>query len=189
MDENAYGSRRTPHHRRDLGVVHPDDHARFALLGVMANLQPLWAANDPILPDNTMAMIGPGRASWTYAFRSLIDAGAPWCINSDWSVTTLNPFEIIGTAVTREPPRHRGRAAPFFPDQRMTVEEAVLGYTTHAAAASWRGHYSGALRPGFSADLILLDRDIFTCPVEEIAATQVLLTLFKGRVVQQADPT
>ena len=170
-------------------LVHPDDHARFAALGVMANLQPLWAANDPILPDNTMAMIGPGRASWTYAFRSLIDAGAPWCINSDWSVTTLNPFEIIGTAVTREPPRHRGRAAPFFPDQRMTVEEAVLGYTTHAAAASWRGHYSGALRPGFSADLILLDRDIFTCPVEEIAATQVLLTLFKGRVVHQADPT
>lgn len=168
-------------------VVHPADLQRFADLGVMANLQPLWACNDPILPDHTMAMIGPDRATWTYPFRSLIDAGAPYCINSDWAVTTLNPFEIIGTAVTREPPRKRGQAAPFFPDQCMTVEEAVLGYTTHAAAASWRGHYSGALKAGFSADLILLDRDIFTCPTEAIAETTVLLTVFKGRIVHRVD--
>ena len=101
-------------------------------------------------------------------------------------MTTLNPFEIIGTAITREPPRHRGRAAPFFPSERMTIHEAVLGYTTHAAAACWRGQYSGALRPGFSADLIVLDRDIFTCDPYAIAETQVLLTLFKGRAVHRA---
>ncbi len=98
-------------------VVHPDDRPRFAALGVMANLQPLWAASDPIIPDDTMAMIGGARAPWTYAFRSLIEAGAPYCINSDWAVSTLNPFEIIGTAVTREPPRRRGRSEPFFPDE------------------------------------------------------------------------
>ena len=167
-------------------LVHPDDRPRFAALGVMANLQPFWACTDPIIPDDTMAMIGPARAPWTYANRSLIDAGAPWCINSDWAVTTLNPFEIIGTAITREPPRHRGRAAPFFPAERMTIHEAVLGYTTHAAAACWRGHYSGALRPGFSADLIILDRDIFTCDPYAVAETQVLLTLFKGRAVHRA---
>lgn len=167
-------------------LVHPDDRPRFAALGVMANLQPLWACNDPIIPDDTMAMIGPARAAWTYANRSLIDAGAPWCINSDWAVTTLNPFEIIGTAITREPPRHRGRAAPFFPSEQMTIHEAVLGYTTHAAAACWRGHYSGALCPGFTADLIILDRDIFTCDPYEVADTQVLLTLFKGRAVHRA---
>ncbi|MEO5613697.1 MAG: amidohydrolase family protein, partial [Cypionkella sp.] len=107
-----------------------------------------WACNDPIIPDETMLMIGSARAAQTYAFRSLIDAGAPYCINSDWAVTTLNPFEIIGTAVTREPPRARGVAEPFFPDQRLTVAEAVLGYTTHAAAACWRGHYTGALKLG-----------------------------------------
>ena len=167
-------------------MVHPDDLERFGALNVMANLQPLWACNDPVIPDETMAMIGPARAKWTYPNRSLIDAGAPWCINSDWAVTTLNPFEIIGTAITREPPRHRGRAEPFFPDQRMTIEEAVLGYTTHAAAACWRGHYTGALRPGFSADLIALDRDILTCDPYAIAETRVLLTLFKGRAVHRA---
>lgn len=167
-------------------LVHPDDRPRFAALNVMANLQPLWACNDPVIPDDTMAMIGPARAPWAYANRSLIDAGAPWCINSDWAVTTLNPFEIIGTAITREPPRHRGRAAPFFPAERMTIDEAVLGYTTHAAAACWRGNHTGALRPGFSADLIMLNRDIFTCDPHTVAETQVLLTLFKGRAVHRA---
>ena len=63
-----------------------------------------------------------------------------------------------------------------------------MGYTTHAAAACWRGHHTGALRPGFSADIILLDRDIFTCNPSVISDTQVLLTLFKGRAVHRAAP-
>lgn len=167
-------------------LVHPDDRPRFAALGVMANLQPLWACTDPIIPDDTMAMIGPDRAPWTYAFRSLIDAGAPYCLNSDWAVTSLNPFEIMGTAITREPPRHRGRAAPFFPAERLTIDEAILGYTTHAAAACWRGGYTGALKPGFSADLIVTDRDLFTCDPHAVAETQVFLTLFQGRSVHRA---
>ena len=167
-------------------LVHPDDRPRFAALGVMANLQPLWACNDPIIPDDTMAMIGPDRADWTYAFGSLLDAGAPYCLNSDWAVTTLNPFEIMGTAITREPPRHRGRAKPFFPQERLTIEQAILGYTTHAAAACWRDGMTGALKPGYSADLIVLDRDIFTCDPYAIAETEVLLTLFKGRRVHAA---
>lgn len=167
-------------------VVHPDDISRFAALGVMANLQPLWAANDPVVPDATQAMIGPGRGLWTYPFRALIEAGAPFCINSDWSVSTLNPFEIIGTAVTREPPRARGRAEPFFPEQRMTVEDCLLGYTVNAAAACWRGGFSGRLRPGFSADLIVTDRDITACDPYAIAETRVELTLLEGREVWRA---
>lgn len=167
-------------------LVHPDDRPRFARLGVMANVQPLWAAYDPVVPDETIAMIGPDRAPWTYAFRSLIDAGAPFCINSDWAVTTLNPFEIIGTAITREPPRCRGRCEPFFPEERLSVAEAVMGYTTHAAAACWRPGFTGALKPGFSGDMILIDRDIFTTDPYAIAGTEVLLTVFRGKVVYQA---
>ena len=151
----------------------------------MANMQPLWAAHDPVIPEPTFGMIGPSRLPYTYPFRSLIDAGAPFCISSDWAVTTLNPFEIIGAAVTREPPRRRGRAAPFYPDQRLTVAEAVQGYTTGAAAACWREHYTGQIRPGYSGDLIVLDRDILTCDPYEIAETEVLLTLFKGREVHR----
>ena len=161
-------------------LIHPADRHRFRDLGVMANFQPLWAANDHVIPDVTMAMIGAERGPWTYATRSLIDAGAPFCIGSDWAVTTLNPFQIIGTAITREPPRARGRAAPFFPGERMTIEEAIAGYTTHAAAACWRGHMTGRLSPGFSADLIVLDRDILAGDPYAVAETRVLATLFKG---------
>lgn len=168
-------------------LVHPGDRPRFRDLGVMANVQPLWAAYDPVVPDETMAMIGRDRAPWTYAFRALIDAGAPFCINSDWAVTTLDPFEIIGTAVTREPSRRRGRAEPFFPAERMSVTEAVLGYTVHSAAACWRSGCTGMLKPGYSGDLILLDRDIFACDPYEIAETKVLLTLFRGNEVHR-DP-
>jgi predicted amidohydrolase YtcJ len=62
-----------------------------------------------------------------------------------------------------------------------------MGYTAHAAAACWRGGFTGRLCPGFSADLILLDRDILTCPAQEISGTTVLLTLFKGREVFRHD--
>ena len=154
----------------------------------MANFQPLWACNDPVIPDQTMAMIGMERAPWTYATRSILDLGAPFCINSDWPVTTLNPFEIISTAVTREPPRRRGRSEPFFAEEAMTVEEAVAGYTIHTAAACWRSDFTGQLRPGFSADAIILDRDIFACDRHAIAETEVLATLFKGRFVHSAAP-
>lgn len=173
------------HQIAHVEVVDPADIPRFAALGVMANMQPLWAANDPIIPEPTWDMIGPARLPFTYPFRRLIDAGAPFCLNSDWAVTTLNPFEIIGTAVTREPKRSRGRAEPFFPHQRLSVAEAVQGYTTGAAAACWREGYTGQIRPGFSGDLIVLDRDIFTCDPYEIAETRVLLTLFKGRTVHR----
>ena len=173
------------HQIAHVEVVDPADMPRFAALGVMANMQPLWAANDPVIPEPTWDMIGPARLPNTYPFRSLIDAGAPFCLSSDWAVTTLNPFEIIGTAVTREPPRSRGRTAPFHPEQRLTVAEAVQGYTTAAAAACWRGHFTGQITPGFSGDLIMLDRDILTCDRYAIAETQVLLTLFKGREVHR----
>jgi predicted amidohydrolase YtcJ len=181
----ANGSWPSLHQIAHVQMVDPADMPRFAALGVMANMQPLWACADPIIPDDTMAMIGPARAPCTYAFRSLLNAGAPYCINSDWPVTTLNPFEIIGTAVTREPSRMRGHAAPFFPQERLTVMECVSGYTIHAAAASWRGDLCGVLRPGLSADFIILDRDIFSCDPYAIAETEVLLTVLEGRIVWQ----
>jgi predicted amidohydrolase YtcJ len=182
----ANGAWPSLHQIAHVQLVHPDDMPRFAALGVMANLQPLWACTDPVIPDDTMAMIGPDRAHLTYAFRSLIDAGAPYCVNSDWAVTTLNPFEIIGTAVTRKPPRAWGDAAAFFPAERLSVMECVQGYTVHAARASWRDHLCGALRPGLSGDFIILDRDIFACDPEAIAETRVMLTVFQGREVWRA---
>lgn len=112
----------------------------------------------------------------------MLNAGAPYCLSSDWPVTTLNPFE---TAVTRPPSRRDGFAPAFHPDECLTVAEAVLGYTAHAEAACWRGHFTGRLLPGYSADPVMLDRDILTCATSEISETQVLLTPFKGEEVHR----
>jgi predicted amidohydrolase YtcJ len=174
------------HQIAHVEVVHPLDLPRFAKLGVMANCQPLWAAWDPIIPDETMDMVGPARMPYVYPFRSLIDAGAPWCINSDFAVTTLNPFEIIETAVTRQTPRKRGQCDPFVPDQRITAGEALLGYTRNAAAACWRSHHTGALMRGMSGDFIILDRNILSCDPYAISETEVQLTVLAGHEVWRA---
>ncbi len=165
------------------------DHADFARLQGLAtaNVQPLWARVEPPFSDPSLAMIGKARWPDVYAFRRMLDAGADWCLSSDWPVSTLNPFEIIETAITRQKRLDDDPKPPFFADQALTIDECVQGYTTHAARACWRDHFTGMLRVGFSADLIVLDRDIFACPATDISATRVLLTLFKGAEVWRAD--
>ncbi len=180
----ANGAWPSLHQIAHVQVVDPADIPRFAALGVMANTQPLWANSDPVIPDDTLAMLGD-RLPFVYPFRSLIDAGAPWCLGSDYPVTTLNPFEIMETAVTRQTPRRRGQLAPFVPEQRISIAEALLGYTSHAAAACWRP-MTGHLSPGAAADLIVIDRDILTCDPYAVSETEVLLTLLAGREVHRA---
>lgn len=175
------------HQLAHLQVVDPADIPRIAALGAMANIQPLWARYDPEVPDDWLDPVGEARIPNVYPFRRILDAGAPWCLSSDWAVSTLNPFPIIETAVTREPGRNEAPRPPFLPGERLTVEEAVAGYTTGAAAACWRAGETGMLRPGHTADLIVLDRDILAVPVKEIAASEVLLTLFRGREVHRSD--
>ncbi len=180
----ANGAWPSLHQLAHLEVLDPVDTSRIVALGAMANIQPLWAQVDPEVPDLSFAMIGTARETNTYAFRQMLNAGAPYCLSSDWPVTTMNPFEIIETAVTRQP-SGREDVAPFHPNERLTMLEAVLGYTAHAAAACWRGHYTGRLMPGFSADLIVLDQDILTCDPYDIGKTNVMLTLFQGRDVHR----
>jgi hypothetical protein len=174
------------HQLAHLQLVHPDDAPRIAALGAMANIQPLWARLDPTIPDIALDMIGADRRPQTYPFRTLAQHGAAACLSSDWPVSTLNPFEIIETAITRQARRADAPREPFLPEQALTIHDCVHGYTAAAASACWRGDYTGRLIPGFSADLIVLDQDIFTCPADEISDTQVLLTLFKGTPVYRA---
>jgi predicted amidohydrolase YtcJ len=173
------------HQLAHLQLVHPDDFARIGALGAMANIQTLWARLDPMIPDVALDMVGSARRSQVYAFRRMLDAGAPYCLSSDWSVSTLDPFAIMETAVTRQARLVDGAREPFLPGEALTIEEALLGYTAHAAAACWRGDSTGRLLPGFSADLIVVDRDLFVVPPHEIGDTRVLLTLFKGQEVHR----
>lgn len=174
------------HQIAHVQCIDPADIPRFAELGVVANIQPLWARLDASVSEIALPMVGEARGRWMYAFRSLRDAGALLALSSDWTVSTLNPFEIIETAMTRQPPRKEGDHPVFLPEERLTLAECIEGYTINAATAGWRQAETGSLSPGKWADLIMLDRDIYDCSVYEIGDTKVLMTLLGGREVYSA---
>lgn len=173
------------HQIAHVQCIDPAELRRFRQVGAMANIQTLWARNEPSVSDVADPMVGPERNKLMYAFRSLIDHGASFAISSDWGVSTLNPFEIMETAITRQPPG-KSSVPSFYPEQRMTIDEAVRGYTLNAAAAAWRAESTGSLAVGKYADLIVLDRDIFDCSSYDIGKTNVLLTLLSGNEVHRA---
>jgi predicted amidohydrolase YtcJ len=175
------------HQIAHVQCIDPADIPRFHELGAMMNIQPLWARHEPSVTDVALPMVGKARGRWMYAFRSLIDAGAGYALSSDWGVSTLNPFEIMETAITRQPPGRPRTHPVFLPEQRMTREECVKGYTIHAAQAAWRDADTGSLTAGKFADIIILDRNIFSCDVYDIGDTEVLLTLLAGREVHRAE--
>lgn len=176
------------HQIAHVQCIAPADVTRFAKLGVVANIQPLWARSDAALTELALPMLGAERGRWVYAFRALRDAGALLALSSDWTVSTLNPFEIIETAITRQPRKSADQPAPFLPEQSLTLAECVEGYTINAAAAGWRAQETGSLSLGKYADLIVLDRDIYRCAPSDIGDTQVLLTLLSGKPVHATAP-
>ena len=176
------------HQLTHLQVVDPADIPRFAALGVVANIQTLWAQAEVSNLDIVAPMVGPDRARWTYPFRSLLDAGATHVLSSDWYVSTLNPFQIMETAVTRQPPGARDHPV-FQPEQRLTRQEALAGYTVNAARAAWNLDTCGTLSPGKYADFIVVDRDILACDIYELGQTRVLWTVLGGHEVWRCPET
>ncbi|HIQ04908.1 MAG TPA: amidohydrolase, partial [Anaerolineae bacterium] len=161
---------------------HPDDLKRLAPLGLVASVQPLHITDDMLMIERACGK----RARWAYAFRDLLDAGTVLALGSDCPVASPNPFWGIHAAVTRQ--RRDGTpAAGWYPNQRLGVAEAVRGYTLGPAYASGQMARQGSLTPGKLADLIVLDRDIFAVPPEEIADTEVVLTIFDGRIVYRSE--
>ncbi|NQU30951.1 MAG: amidohydrolase [Anaerolineae bacterium] len=157
---------------------HPDDLGRLGPLDLVASVQPLHLVEDISMVDKAIG----DRGQWTYAFRDLLDAETILAFGSDCPVSSPNPFLGIQAAVTRQ----RADGTPeggWYPSQRLTVEEAVYGYTMGAAIAAGVENDQGSLTPGKLADLIVLDQDIFSIPPLEIAKTQVDKTVFNGDVV------
>jgi len=151
--------------------VHPDDIPRFAALGVIADIQLAGDFTDPEqFAIDSAAFIGANNPALPLPARALIDAGAIVTLSSDFDVSPLNPFQGIANAVTRSM-------------DNLTVREAVDAYTTNAAYLMRHEERTGSLEVGKRADFIVLDRDIFTIPVTEIGATDVLLTVFDGNEV------
>jgi predicted amidohydrolase YtcJ len=173
--------------------VHPDDFARFGKLKLVAEVNPYHVSDDMRWMEER---IGNERARDAYAFRKLKEAGAVLVFGSDSPGTNaaryfLNPVYGLYAAVTRQTLKGEP-AAGWFPDQRLTIEEAIEAYTRGPAWASFEDHSKGTLAPGRLADVAVFDLDLVaagrTKPAQLLAA-RVLYTIVGGKVVYQAPPT
>ena len=165
------------HRCEHVQILHPQDYHRLSQLNVVASMQPIHATSDMLMADKYW---GLRRSAGAYAWRTQLDAGAVLAFGSDAPVESFNPFWGIHAAVTRR--RADGSPGPegWYPEQRLTVEEALRGYTLGAAYAGYMEDRLGSLTPGKLADLVVIDRDIYTCEPMEIKDTVVLGTMIGG---------
>jgi len=170
-----------PHRIEHVQMIQPDDVTRLGQLDVVASVQPIHCPDDIPMIEKS---VGP-RGRLAYSFRDMLDAGVTLAFGSDCPVASPNPMFGIHAAVTRQQ-RDGEPQGGWYPEQRLTVAEAVWGYTMGAALVSGREAELGSITPGKLADLIVLDRDIFalekTAPME-IAQAQAAMTVFDGQIV------
>ena len=165
-------------------LVDAADLARFARLGVTANFEPFWAKRDALMTELTEPRLGPERTAQQYRIRSLLDLGSRVSFGSDWPVTTVSPLAGIQVAVTRQV---HGEGEAFIPEERISVDEALLAYTRGVAIQ--RGDDAGGtVRVGAPADLVLLTADPRTVPAGRIDAIEVRGT-WVGGAVRHLSPT
>lgn len=180
--QRANGRLDARHHIAHLQVIHPDDVPRFAALGVIATVQPLWACMEPQMEQLTMPFLGPERSSWQYPFGDLHRTGATIAFGSDWAVSSPNPFLEMEVAVTRVDPEARGNE-PFLPEQRLDPHTALTAFTIGSATVNGNEARTGSIDVGKDADLIVVDRDPFSEDAGPIGDTVVELTMVGGKVV------
>jgi len=125
--------------------------------------------------------VGEERARFAYAWRSFIDEGLPIPCGSDFPVESNDPLLGIYAAVTRKAPGEAGGEG-WHPEQKMTLEEAIKGFTFWAAYGAFQEELLGSIEPGKYADFTILDRDILSLPPEEILAAKVVYTIVGGQV-------
>lgn len=152
------------HRIEHVQVIHPQDAHRLGELGIIASMQPIHATSDMSMTERYL----PDRAAYAYAWRTQLQHGAILAFGSDAPVESPNPFWGIHAAVTRR--RHDGAPDPqgWHAEQCLTVEEALRGFTQGPAYAAGMEDRLGMLKPGYLADLLWLETDPFTCPVDEI---------------------
>ena len=183
---DAYAAARRANGRTDarhriehIELVHPADLPRFAALGVIASMQPLHAPARVDELDIWPGRVGPGRWPFSFAWQDLREAGATLIFGSDWPVVTQDPYRALAHAVARS------TWAPGLPNQRQSLRQALLSYTRDAAFAEFQEHQKGQLRPGYLADLVLFEENLFELDPPALTATRPLLTVMDGKIVYE----
>ena len=180
--QKANGSRDSRHHLSHIQLFDPGDIPRFADLNVVANFQPLWAIQDSYITDLTWPRLGEERSKWLYPIGTMQRSGARVGFGSDWYVTSVNPLDGIETAVTRLDPNGL-TDVPLGVGEEITLAEAIENYTINGAYVNFLDDQAGSIEAGKQADLVILDKNLFAIPAQEINETKVIATLFAGCLV------
>jgi len=187
---NAYEKAQKVNGKRDSR--HRDEHAqtlqlsdipRFAQLGVIPSMQPTHCITDKRFYEKR---VGIERCKGAYAWRSLIDAGSILAFGTDYQVEPLNPMEGLYAAVTRKD-RLGKEGEGWFPEQKLTMEEAIKYYTFGSAYAQFMEERKGMIKKGYLADIVITDKDLLTIPESEIMKTRVDYTIVGGKVVYKSE--
>lgn len=177
MHPRLYTPTRLLRHRVEHAqIVHPDDAPRFAQLNIIASMQPIHATSDMLMADKYWG----ARSNGAYAWRAQLNHGAALAFGSDTPVEPINPLWGIHAAVTRRRADGSPGADGWYPEQRLTVAEAIEGFTRGPAFAGNNEQELGSLERGKLADITIVDRDLFSCDPMEIRSAQVLATIVGG---------
>jgi predicted amidohydrolase YtcJ len=156
-------------------VVDPADIPRFAKLGVIASMQPSHLLTDMNWAEDRL---GPQRAAYSYAWKAFLDAGVPLAFGTDYPVEPISPFRGIYAAVTRQ---NEARTRTYFPENKLTRGQALYAYTQGSAYGEFAEKHKGKLVPGYDADFILVDRDLYGIGAPAILYSLVLETYVAGQ--------
>jgi predicted amidohydrolase YtcJ len=167
-----------PHRIEHVQVIHPDDLPRLNQHNIVASIQPVHICTDWAVANRVWGE----RARYAYAFRSLLEHGTRLALGSDAPVAPLDPMLGIYAAVTRQDQQGNPKNG-WHPEERISVAEAVYGYTIGPAQAAGKARLQGSITPGKWADMIMLSQNIFEIPHDEIPETKLDLTVFDGQIV------
>ena len=178
----ANGARDSRHRIEHIEVTTADDIPRFSQLGVIASMQPSHAAGAMDFPvEPTASILGPERAPYAYAPRTIRESGAHVVFSTDWPVAPINPILSMQTAMIREP------WSPDLPDQRFSLLEAIHAYTVEGAYAEFAEDRKGRLKPGYFADIVVMSNDLESLPVERLHEAEARMTICGGRVTHERE--
>jgi len=173
------GNRDSRHRVEHIEVIHPDDLPRFKQLGVIASMQtshsPLDLGDGDVWPER----VGEKRWPLSFAWREIKNAGATLALGSDWNVAPYDPLINIHAALNRK------KWAPDVPDQCLTLEECLYGYTRDAAYAEFMEDKKGQIKEGYLADIVLFSHDLFQLEPQDILTAKPVMTVVNGQIVHE----
>lgn len=178
--QKANGKRDSRHRVEHIEVIHPDDLLRFKDLGVIASMQ---TSHAPLRNDGTDVWphrVGRQRWHLSFAWRTIKNAGAHLAFGSDWTVAPFDPMINLNAALNRELWDANN------PNQNLTLEEVILGYTCDAAYAEFMENEKGQIKAGYLADLVLFSHDLFALNPKDILQAKAVMTMVDGKIIFEA---